>query len=402
LEIQQQFVVVGSGQAGGWAAKTLRDAGFTGSIVVVGNECHPPYERPPLSKAVLTGHKSPESCYLWSRDKLGELGINVLQGVIATGVNRSRRELSLSLGSTLTYDRLLLATGATPRRLTCPGADLEGIYYLRTIEDSIELGQSLNTAKRLLVVGGGWIGLEVAASAVSKGIATTLVEAADRLCGRSLPLSLGSYFLELHEGRGVDVRLNVKVKAFEGRRHLERVVFDDGSVLDVSAAVIGIGVEPNTELAGDCGLQVDNGIVVDARNCTSDPNIFAAGDVANQPYCGGANRVRLECWKNAQDQGIAAARAMLDQRTTNSEVPWFWSDQYDVNFQMIGFPMHTSAIYQKGDRSSGRFIQYFVEGDRLTAAAAVNSPRDLRESKRLMMSQQPFETTGLDALPRIA
>ena len=391
-----QFVIVGAGQAGGWAAKTLRDSGFAGRIVLLGDERHPPYERPPLSKAVLTGAQAPERCYLWPSGKLDELEIDFQPGSSAVAIERGRRQVLLADGRAVPYQRLLLTTGARPRRLNCPGANLQRIHYLRTIHDCLGIAHSMGAAKRLLVIGGGWIGLEVAASAILQGAEVTLVETADRLCGRSLSQSLSSYFLDLHTRRGVDVRLRAKPVAFEGRGQVERVVFEDGATLDVSAVVIGIGIEPNVELAVECGLEVNNGVVVNESGCTSDPNIFAAGDVTNQPY--GGYRIRLESWKNAQDQGIAVAKAMLDQEPPKRDVPWYWSDQYDVNFQMLGIPSSTCGIFQTGDPASGAFTQYFVDGDRLRAVAAINSPRDLREAKRSMAGQLPFGTAELTAV----
>jgi 3-phenylpropionate/trans-cinnamate dioxygenase ferredoxin reductase component len=392
-----QFVIIGAGQAGGWAAKTLRDGGFEGRIVLVSDEPHPPYERPPLSKAVLTAAKPPESCYLWSRDRLRELSIE-LQEECAVDIERGRHEVALSSGRRIRYDRLLIATGSRPRRLACPGASLPGVHYLRTIQDSVAIGRTIQSGNRLLVVGGGWIGLEVAASAASKGAAVTVVEASDRLCGRSLPVSLGRYFLELHQAHGVDIRLNAKLDSFAGEGRLERVVFAGGEEIEACAAVVGIGVEPNVDLAARSGLEVRNGIVVNEHARTSDPDIFAAGDVANQPFAVPGGRMRFESWKNAQDHGIAAAKAMLDQEPPKREIPWFWSDQYEVNFQMLGLPGADSLVFQKGDPASGGFVHYFVQDKLLSAVAAVNSPRDLRDAKRAMAAGQPFNSEGLTAV----
>jgi 3-phenylpropionate/trans-cinnamate dioxygenase ferredoxin reductase subunit len=392
LAEQQQFVIIGAGQAGGWAAKTLRDRKFSGKIVILGEEIHPPYERPPLSKALLVTDKAPSISYLWPEEKLQEFNIERHVGSKVIAVDRERHEIHLRNGRAVPYDRLLFATGARARRLVRPGVDLAGIHYLRTIEDCLDIRSSLRKTQRLLVVGGGWIGLEVAAAAVSLGVPVTLVEATDQLCGRSLPKHASSYFVELHRARGVDVRLNSKLISFEGTHAVETAVFADGSSLAVSMVVIGIGVEPNTELASACGLLVDNGIVVDESTRTSDPDIFAAGDVASHPsgYKGG--RLRLECWHNAQNQGVAAAKAMLGEETKYRELPWFWSDQYDVNFQMLGIPASTDQVFIKGDPQSHRFVQYFVSDNRLSAVAAFNSPRELREAKRMMLGNHPFDS----------
>jgi len=391
-----QYVIVGGGQAGGWAAKTLRESGFEGRIVLITDEPHPPYERPPLSKGVLTALKEPESCYLWSRDRLRVLGIDFEESVTCESIDRQGRRVALSDGRRIGYDRLLLATGSRARRLQCPGAQLSGVQYLRTIQDSVDLGRRMLADQRLLVIGGGWIGLEVAASVSSKGVPVTIVEASDRLCGRSLPLSLSRYFLDLHGSHGVEVRLNAKLRSLEGADRVERAVFQDGTSLAVSSVVVGIGAEPNTDLAAACGLQVGNGIVVDEHGRTSDPDVFAAGDVANQPF-GGA-RLRFESWKNAQDNGISVAKAMLDLDMPKKDSPWFWSDQYDVNFQMVGVVPEGSAVYQKGSAATGSFAQYFVSENRLEAVAAINSPKDVRDGKRAIASGQPFDTTGLLAL----
>ncbi|MCK1513181.1 FAD-dependent oxidoreductase [Bradyrhizobium sp. 190] len=392
---RRQFVIVGGGQAGGWAARTLRERGFSGRIVLVGQEAHPPYERPPLSKELLVSGKPSSSSYLWSSEKLKDLEIDFHCASSAAAIDRSRHELRLQDGRRIPYDRLLLATGARPRRLALPGTDLPGIHYLRTIEDCLTIRQALASAERLLVVGGGWIGLEVAAAAVTLGVPVTLVEATDQLCGRSLPKQSATYFLDLHTARGVDVRLGAKLVSLKGPEVVERAVFADGSSLRVSNVVVGIGVEPNVELAVECGLSVDNGIVVDETTRTSDPDIFAAGDVASQPVDVVGPRHRLESWQNAQNQGIAAAKAMLDEESRHRELPWFWSDQFDLNFQLLGIPDRSDRIFVKGDPCTGRFVQFFVANQRINAVAAFNSPRELREAKRLMLGKLPFDASSL-------
>lgn len=389
----KRFVIVGAGQSGGWAAKTLRDSGFTGEVVLVGDEEHPPYERPPLSKGLLLGSIEPEACQLWPSDRLRDIGIAVEAGARVVALERANKHLILKDGRSIGYDRLLLATGARPRRLNCPGKDLMGVHYLRTIDDCLRIQRLVDKEKRVVVIGGGWIGLEVAASLRSQGITVTVLEASDRLCGRSLPRQLGQYFLEQHRKRGVDVHLNAKLRCLEGTGHVERVILDDDVKIEASMVIVGIGVEPNVELASEAGLAVENGILVDERCRTSDPDVFACGDVANQVFERG--RIRFESWKNAQDQGIQAAKAMLDQDPGTRDCPWFWSDQFDINFQMLGIPTSLSRVYRKGDVSQGSFVDYFVQDDRLTAVAAVNSPRELREAKRVMLGQRSFDVSSL-------
>ncbi|WFU79222.1 FAD-dependent oxidoreductase [Bradyrhizobium sp. CIAT3101] len=396
----KQYIIVGAGQAGGWAARTLRERGFAGRIVLVGQEDHPPYERPPLSKEVLVSGKDPAGTYLLTTEKLREFDIDVRRST-AIAIVRSGREILLQRGEEIPYDRLLLATGARPRTLSIPGADLKGIHYLRTIEDSLRIRQSLGAANHLLVVGGGWIGLEVAAAAIALGVPVTLVEAGDQLCGRSLPKPTAAFFQELHTGRGVDVRLNAKLVTFEGNGTVERALFADGQSVQTAIVVVGVGVEPNVELAVGCGLSVDNGIVVDETTRTSDPAIFAAGDVASHPVDRVGLRHRLETWHNAQNQGIVAAKAMLDEDARYREMPWFWSDQFDLNFQMLGIPGRSDDIYVKGDCGTGRFVQYFVAGERINAVAAFNSPRELREAKRMMLSNSPLDISALTSMAKV-
>ncbi|MDA9409777.1 MULTISPECIES: NAD(P)/FAD-dependent oxidoreductase [unclassified Bradyrhizobium] len=397
----QQFVIVGAGQAGGWAARTLRERGFAGRIVLIGQEDHPPYERPPLSKEFLVSRKDPAGTYLFAMEKLCGLDIEMRRASTAIAIDRSGHELVLRNGDKIPYDRLLLTTGARPRKLSMPGADLKGIHYLRTIEDSARIRQSLGAATHVLVVGGGWIGLEVAAAAIGLGVGVTLVEAGDQLCGRSLPKATAAYFQELHASRGVDVRLNTKLIGFEGNGAVERASFADAAPVHTTTVIVGVGVEPNVELAVGCGLSVDNGIVVDETTRTSDPYIFAAGDVASHPVDRVGLRHRLETWHNAQNQGISAAKAMLDEDARYRELPWFWSDQFDLNFQLLGIPGRADEIYVKGDRNAGRFVQFFVADQRLSAIAAFNSPRELREAKRMMLANPtiaPSELTNLAKL----
>jgi 3-phenylpropionate/trans-cinnamate dioxygenase ferredoxin reductase subunit len=375
----RHFVIIGGGQSGGWAAKTLRDRGFSGQLTLVGEDMHPPYERPPLSKALLAG-ADPASTYLWPEQALRDRDIALILGAPATSIDKERKAVTLAGGRTLQYDRLLIATGAQVRRLDIAGTDLEGVHYLRNLEDSAAIRRS---------VGGGWIGLELAAAAVAKGLAVTLIEAGAQVCGRSLPRQSATVFSDMHVRRGVDLRLGTALTALEGNDTVQRALLTDGSHLDVATVVIGIGIEPNVALAEAAQLEVENGIVVDENLRTGDPSIFACGDVASLGTLAG-KRVRLETWQNAQNQGIAVAKSMLDETLPPPEPAWFWSDQYDLNFQMLGTPAATDAMIVKGDPETGKFIQYFVRDDRLTAVAAFNSPRELREAKRLMRGNAAF------------
>jgi 3-phenylpropionate/trans-cinnamate dioxygenase ferredoxin reductase subunit len=347
----QRVVIIGAGQAGGWAAKTLRAEGFEGEIVLVGEELHPPHERPPLSKDVLLGLKPPESTFLWPDG----LAVEFRPETRAVAIDRVSHRVALADGSTLAYDKLLIATGARVRRLDRPGA-----LYLRTIEDAMALRAAFLRGGGVLVIGGGWIGLEAAAAARQLGCAVTLVECTPRLCIRVVPPILSDYLKRLHERHGVEIRLGADAPA------------------EAATVVVGIGVVPNVELAQAAGLEISNGIAVDAFGCTSDPDIYAAGDVASR-----LGR-RLESWANAQNQAIAAAKSLLGRPTPCDEVPWFWSDQYDANLQLAGLPDPEHEIVCRGRTDEDRFSLFFLSDGRLAAAASVNSGRELRIAKRLI------------------
>ncbi len=383
------FVIVGAGQAGGWAARTLRDEGFEGRIVLIGEEDYAPYERPPLSKAVLLGEAAAESCALFPDADYRERDVEFRPGRRVTRLLPGAHRIELDDGSDLDYHRLMLATGSRPRPLPIPGVDLAGIHYLRVIPDTLAIRGDVAAGKTALIVGGGWIGLEAAAGLRKLGMEVVVVEAADQLCGRVLSPEMGQWMLEFHTGHGVDVRLGTGVERFEGGGRVERAVLGDGSVVETPLAVIGIGVIPNTELAADAGLDVDNGIVVDETGRTSDADIFAAGDVTNHPNALFGRRVRLESWENAQNQAIATGRAMLGKGEPYAEIPWFWSDQYDVNLQLIGLPDGWDETVNRGDPAAspeGPFCVFYLKGGRIDGGLAVNNGRDLRFAKRLMQA----------------
>lgn len=391
------FVIVGAGQAGGWAARTLRDEGFEGRIVVIGEEDYAPYERPPLSKAVLLGDADAESCALFPAADYNERNIEFQLGRRVTGIERGEHRLTLDDGSALDYDRLMLATGGRPRPLPVPGADLAGIHFLRAISDTLAIQRDVAPGATAVIVGGGWIGLEAAAGLRKLGMEAVVVEAADQLCGRVLTPEMGEWMRTLHTGHGVDIRLSTGVERFEddGSGRVAGAVLSDGSTVETPLAIVGIGIIPNSELAEEAGLAVDNGITVDDMGRTSDPDIFAAGDVTNQPNAVLGRRVRLESWENAQNQGIAAAKAMLDAGEPYGDVPWFWSDQYDVNLQLIGMPDGWDEAVTRGDPADGEFCVFYLKDGRIDGGVAVNSGRDLRFAKRLMQAGKQVSAADL-------
>jgi 3-phenylpropionate/trans-cinnamate dioxygenase ferredoxin reductase subunit len=393
------FVIVGAGQAGGWTAKTLRDGGFAGRIVLIGDEEYPPYERPPLSKEILLGQKAPEGAYIWPAKSWDEWKVDLKLGRSAVRLDRAQKRLELADGEVVAYDRLMLATGARVRTLAIPGGELGPVRYLRAIPDTLAIKADIAEAGRVLVVGGGWIGLEVAAAARKLGAEVTVIEALDQLCGRGLTRDFAEYVEGVHRRNGVDVRLKTTVTRLEGEGRIERAVLSDGITLACGLVVVGIGVVPNVELARDAGLAVENGIVVDERGLTNDPDVFAAGDVTNHPNPLLGRRIRLESWENAQNQAIAAAKAMLApthaEAAPYAEIPWFWSDQFDMNIQLMGLPLAWDKAVTRGDPASGAFLVFYLQAGRLVGCAGINKGRDVRFARRMIQSGREFDPAAL-------
>ena len=381
----ETIAIVGAGQAGGWAAQTLRSEGFEGSIVLVGDEPHRPYERPPLSKAVLSGEAHPDTTRLVKPEAFEQLDIDWRPEVSATRIDRSARLLHLTQGDPVRYDKLILCNGGRARRLNVPGADLPGVFTLRSIEDAMALGAALSASKRLLVVGGGWIGLEVAATARKKGLEVTLVEAMGRLCERTVPPEISDYLLRLHRSHGVEIVLGAGVDRFA--RTAEgglSATLGDGRRIACDAVLVGIGLVANDELARKAGLACEGGVLVDSQCRSSDADILAAGDVAAWHCEWAGRRMRLESWQNAQEQGIAAARAALGMAVNHQPLPWFWSDQYDVNLQIFGMPAPSHRVVMRGDPQTHSFVVFFLDEDKVVAALGPNAAKDLRFARRLI------------------
>jgi 3-phenylpropionate/trans-cinnamate dioxygenase ferredoxin reductase subunit len=390
----ESFVVIGAGQAGGRAVEALRASGFTGRIDLVGAEPHLPYERPPLSKELLADDNAPfelmhDEAWYEERD------ITLHLGTPATAINRGAKRITVGESGSLAYDKLLLTTGGAARNLDIKGSELPGVHYLRTIEESRKIATMLAEGAHIVVVGGGFIGLEIAASARHRGCAVTVLEAADRLMGRALPSEVGKIFADLHRENGVDIRLDTGIEHIEGTAHVERVVTSNGDSIEAGGVVIGVGIIPDSTLAIDAGLEVDNGIVVDEFCRTSDPAIYAAGDVTNHPNPFVGRRIRLESWQNAQNQAIAAAQNMNGANTPFEEVPWFWSDQFGVNLQMCGAPDSWDTIVTRGDITARDGLMFQREGEKIVGAIGLNRPRDMRFIKRLMTAGKTPTTAQL-------
>ena len=369
---RQTHVIVGASLAGAKAAETLREQGFDGRVVLVGVEDERPYERPPLSKDYLRGEVGREKVYVHGEGFYAEQDIELVLGRSAVSLDTGRQEVALDDGERLRYDRLLLTTGAEPRRLSIPGADLDGVLYLRSVADSDALRERLDRGGSVVVVGAGWIGAEVAASARQRGLEVTVVEPAAVPLERVLGTELGAVYRDIHTDHGVRMLLGTGVEAFEGDESVERVRTSDGRELDCDFAVVGVGVEPRTRLAEQAGISVDNGILVDERLQTAAPGVFAAGDVANahHPFLG--ERIRVEHWANALNQGPAVARNMLGEGTAYERLPYFFSDQYDVGMEYSGFARSWDRVAFRGDPATREFVAFWLVGERVVAGMNVN------------------------------
>jgi 3-phenylpropionate/trans-cinnamate dioxygenase ferredoxin reductase subunit len=366
----QTFVIVGASLAGAKAAETLRSEGFEGRIVLIGAEPHRPYERPPLSKDFLRGEAEREKVYVHETNFYDENQIELRLGQTAVSLDAGRRQLALDNGERLGFDRLLLTTGAKPRRLGIPGGELEGIHYLRSLDDADTLRKRLDDGGRLLVIGAGWIGCEVAASARQKGLEVTVIHPGSVPLERVLGLEVGAVYRDIHLDHGVRMQPGARVESFEGSPGVERVRTSEG-VVECDLVVVGVGVEPAADLAAQAGLTVDNGVAVDAQLETSVPGIFAAGDTANHahPLLGS---LRVEHWANALHQGPAAARNMLGRDQPYERLPYFFSDQYEVGMEYAGHAQGWDRVVFRGDPASRQFIAFWLNQGRVLAGMNVN------------------------------
>jgi NADPH-dependent 2,4-dienoyl-CoA reductase/sulfur reductase-like enzyme len=391
------FVIVGGGLAGAKAAETLRDEGFDGAIVLFGAEAERPYERPPLSKGYLNGDAERESVFVHPEQWYAEHDVDLRTGVTVDAVDPAGHTVAFG-GQTHGYDKLLLATGASARRIDIPGADLDGVFYLRTLGDSERLRSALG-GRRVVVIGAGWIGLETAAAAQQAGGSVTVVEPQEGALLAALGPELGGTFADLHRSRGVQFLFGETVQEIHGdaARRVGSVVTSGGTVIPADAVIVGIGAVPNDGLASAAGLEVSNGVLTDAALRTSDPDIYAAGDVANwfNPLLG--RRVRVEHWGNALTGGPAAARSMLGKDVTYDPVPYFYSDQYDLGMECAGLPSPGSydQIVYRGDREGMEFIAFWLSGGRLIAGMNVNVWDVTDDIQALIRSGRELDTGRL-------
>ena len=391
-----RIVILGAGHAGGSAAAYLRQYGYAGSIVLVGDEPLLPYQRPPLSKAWLKGEAGEDDLQLRPGSFYAENDITLHLGVRATRIDRRASQVALENGEVLPYDALIIATGARARRLALPGGEMAKTLELRTAADAETLKAGIAPGKRLVIVGGGYVGLEVAASARALGAEVVVVEREPRILARVAGPALSDFFTAYHNKHGVRFELNAFVEALEGEGgQVTAVRLNDGRRLACDLVLIGVGALPNQEMAEAAGLNCDGGIVVDEEARTSDPAIFAVGDVTRRPLPLYRRMFRLESVPNALEQAKQAAAAITGHKPPTAEVPWFWSDQYDLKLQIAGLPFDIDEVVVRGDPASARFAVFHMKGDAIQAVEAINSPAEFMGGRLLIGAQKPVSRERL-------
>jgi 3-phenylpropionate/trans-cinnamate dioxygenase ferredoxin reductase subunit len=393
--MSQRYVIVGANLAGGTAAITLREEGFDGEVVLIGAEPHLPYERPPLSKEYLQGVKPFEEALLKPLTFYTEQTIQARLGIRATRIDPSQQVVELEDGDRIYYDKVLVATGVRNRRFRLPGMELEGIYDLRTVADADLIRAESAQGRRVVLVGMGFIGSEVAASLRHHGVEVAVIESFKTPLYRVLGEEVGRVFEALHREHGVRMFFGDTVTALEGKRHVQRVVTNSGRRLDCDFVIVGIGVEPVTDILIGTDVKIDNGIVVDEYCQTSIEGIYAAGDVANHFHPLFGRQVRVEHWQNAIHQGRVAARSMLGKREPYSDVHWFWSDQYDCNVQYAGFHTGWDELVVRGNLEERNAVAFYIQERRITAAVAFNRGKDLQRAMSLIKARVEVDPSVL-------
>lgn len=391
----QRALIVGAGHAGAQLAASLRQEGWTGEIVLIGEESALPYQRPPLSKGYLAGKSTLDELAIRSAKFYTEQGIQLLNAKVEA-IDRSAGHLVLSTGDALPYDKLALCTGARPRRLSIPGANLVGVYYLRTAADVEMIREATSPGCRAVIIGGGYIGLETAASLRALGLEVTVLEATERVLERVTAPAVSAFFDRIHREEGVNIRTGALVEALSGDGRVREVFLSSGESIPTDLVIVGIGVEPNTELAAAAGLVVDNGVVIDAQTRTSDPDIVAAGDCASHDMARYGRRIRLESVPSAGEQAKVAAATVCGKSKMIAALPWFWSDQYDLKLQIAGLNTGYDEVVLSGDPTRDRdFTCFYLRAGELIAADCINRPRHFMFSKRVITQRLPIGRTEL-------
>ncbi|HIG66427.1 MAG TPA: pyridine nucleotide-disulfide oxidoreductase [Porticoccaceae bacterium] len=396
MDLSEHAVIVGASHAAVQLMISLRQQGWIGHITVISEESHMPYQRPPLSKAYLSGDLAEERLLLRASETYEKLNVDFKFGCKVTSIDAKNQQLNLETGEKIGFTKLALCTGARVRELDLPGTELGGVHYLRTMDDVKAIRQSAKKASRAVIIGGGYIGLETAASLTKLGIKVTVLETETRLLKRVASEQVSEFYKRLHEEEGVEIRLGSKVVALQGNSQVKSVVCDDDSHSGADMVIIGVGVIPNTELASEAGLVVENGIVVDQFAQTSHPDIVAAGDCTFHPNSLLKKSLRLESVPNASEQAKAAAASLCGIKKAYSELPWFWSDQFDVKLQIAGISQGYTEAVVRGDASLGRsFAVFYIKNQQIIAADCINRPKDFMVAKKLILQQSTIDVAAL-------
>lgn len=391
----ERVVIVGAGHGAGQVVATLKQKKFDGEISLLGDEPYLPYQRPPLSKKFLAGELPPERLYFKPASFYDDPRIDVHLDTRVAHIDRAASRVVAADGREFGYDRLVLATGSSVRTVPVPGSDLPGIHYLRSIADVERIRDEMADARRVVIVGAGYIGLEVAAVCRQQGLDVTVVEMADRVMSRVVSPNVSDYYQLVHAQHGVRLLLSTALAGFEGKRRVRHVLAGDGQKLAADLVVVGVGIRPNVELAVDAGLDVDDGIVVDDRCRSSDDNVFAIGDCTNHPNDIYGRRLRLESVHNALEQAKTAAGNICGGDERYCQVPWFWSDQYDLKLQIAGLSAGYDDVVLRGDPASGSFACFYLRDGVLIAVDAINSPREFMQSKALIAARCKADRASL-------
>ena len=391
-----QCIIVGASHAGSQLALSLRQNGWKSEIVLIGAERYFPYHRPPLSKDFLNNKKTIEQLYIRNPDLYESNDITVRLDSCVSRIDRENACIELDDGELLEYGKLALCMGARVREIPIPGADLEGVHYLRNVDDIERIQQDLIHAKNAVIIGAGYIGLETAASLKKLGIEVSILETSDRVLQRVTSPEVSAFFTRIHQEEGVDIQTGSQVQEILGSGRVEAILCEDGAQYEADLVIVGIGVIPNTELAEKAGLEVDNGIVVNELAVTSDPDIVAAGDITNHPNLFYGGNVRLESVHNAMEQSKTAAATLCGKREPFDSLPWFWSDQYDLKLQIAGLNEGYEEVIIRGNPEEGRSLTaFYLKEKRLIAADCINRPRDFMFSKRLIESKKQLDSRQL-------
>ena len=376
------MVILGAGQGAGQAAASFRQECYECDIIILGDEPFPPYQRPPLSKQYLSGEMPLERVYVRPEKFYADRHIDLRTNTRVEKIDTNARTVTTAKGDTIAYEKLLIATGSRPRKLSIAGSDLPGIHYLRTISDVDGISAAMKTARKVVIVGGGYIGLEVASVAVTNGLDVTVLEMEQRIMQRVTTPEMSAYYHQLHTGRGLKILTNTTVSGFTGQDHVEQVLCGDTRI-DADLVIVGIGIIPNIELAKDAGINCENGIFVDDHCQTSVPDVYAIGDCTYHPNPILGRRLRLESVPNALEQARVAVANMCGKDKVYAAVPWFWSDQYELKLQMVGFSSDGDTQVLRGDMSKNEFAVFYLKDGAVVAVDAVNSPREFIICKQL-------------------